>query len=150
MTTTTTLNYSDAAKIAMGEYLAALRAHRQQSGKAGADDRLARLDDLCDAFTTQLLTDNPSIAGDDLPLAEPRPTSLFYSPAAAGKVATYIGLHRHLRESGAYSDAYRLRQLQAAGVAALHAILQRNPQTGFSDMIEQCNALDRDRLERAA
>lgn len=145
-----TLNYSDAAQAAMGDYLAALRAHRQQAGRPGADDRLTRLDDLCDAFTTQLLRDNPEVAGDDLPLGEPRPTSLFYSPAAAGKVGLYIGLHRHLRESEAYSDPERLRQLQAAGVAALHAILQGNPQTGFAAMIEQCNALERDRLERAA
>ena len=77
-------------------------------------------------------------------------TTLNYTPTAAARVATYIGLHRHLRESDAYGDPERLRQLQAAGVAALHAILQGNPQTGFAAMIEQCNALDRERLERAA
>ena len=91
---------------------------------------------------TQLLTDNPEVSG-ELPLAEPRLEPLQYSQHAAARVATYIGLHRHLRQSCAYGDACRLRQLQAAGVAALHAILQCNPATGLADMIEQCNALER-------
>lgn len=77
-------------------------------------------------------------------------TTLNYTADADGKVRQYIGLHRELRQTRAYDDPARVRQLEAAGMVALHSILSANEQTGFSEMIEQCNALDRERLERAA
>ena len=140
--TTTTLNYSDAAKIAMGAYLAALRAHRQQAGKAGADDRLALLDDLADATLTQLLSDNPELAGE---LSDTAPTvlPLRCTQHAADKVLLYIELHRKLRLDRAYGEHRRALELDTAAAAALHAILQCSPATGFGAMILECNALER-------
>lgn len=140
--TTTTLNYSDAAKIAMGAYLAALRAHRQQAGKAGADDRLALLDDLADATLTQLLSDNPELAG-ELSDAAPTVLPLRCTQHAADKVLRYIELHRKLRLDRAYGEHRRALELDTAAAAALHAILQCNAQTGFAAMILECNALER-------
>ena len=75
-------------------------------------------------------------------------TTLNYSEAAADKVGRYIALHRKLRVDRAYCDAGRVRELDTAAAAALHAILQCNPQTGFAAMISECNA--RDAQERAA
>ena len=75
-------------------------------------------------------------------------TTLNYSEAAADKVGRYIALHRKLRVDRAYCDAGRVRELDTAAAAALHAILSANPATGFNDMIAQCNASDAQ--ERAA
>lgn len=77
-------------------------------------------------------------------------TTLECPADAAGLVQRYIGLHRELRLTRAYHDPARVRQMEAAGMVALHAILAANRQTGFSAMIEACSATDRARLERPA